>query len=161
MSTLLAANKWGEIIHQESECVLELRWLPMQMTDGAFKATLALLAVEAEEVRPSRVERPDPDLRRSFLRLAPFSRFGSLFQSSQSRTPKAFDELGKLIEGFHSDHIEALRSHPAFIEKPSLTQHAEVLRDGRSRRLEVSCHGCRVHFAVANKLHDLEPSLVA
>ena len=32
---------------------LELRWLPGQMTDGAFKATLALYAFEAEKVRPS------------------------------------------------------------------------------------------------------------
>jgi hypothetical protein len=94
-------------------------------------------------------------------RLDPFSRFGSPFQSSQSRTPKPFDELDKLIEGFRSDHIEALRSHPAFIEKASLAQHAEVLRHSRSRQLELPCHGSRVHFAVANKLHDLEPSLVA
>jgi hypothetical protein len=31
---------------------LELRWLPSQMTDGAFKATLALFAWEAEKCRP-------------------------------------------------------------------------------------------------------------
>jgi hypothetical protein len=33
--------------------MLELRWLPSEMTDGAFKATLALFAWEAEKVRPS------------------------------------------------------------------------------------------------------------
>jgi hypothetical protein len=98
---------------------------------------------------------------RSFLRLAPFSRFGSLFQSSQSRIPKPFDELDQLIEGFRSNHIKTLRSRPALIEEASLAQHAEVLRDGSSRDPELSCHGSRVHFAVANKLHDLEPSLVA
>jgi hypothetical protein len=97
----------------------------------------------------------------SFLHLAPFSRFGSLFQSSQSRTPKPFDELDKLIEGFRSNHIKALRSHSAFIDKARLAEHAEVLGDGRARHLELPCHGSRVHFAVANKLHDLEPSLVA
>src|SRR5215469_15812765 len=98
---------------------------------------------------------------RSFLRLDPFSRFGSLFQSSQSRTPKPFDELAKLIEGFSAHHIQAPRSHSAFIDKSRFAQHAEVLGDGRSRYLELSCHRSRVHFAVADKPHDLEPSLVA
>jgi|SRR5215472_9582919 len=98
---------------------------------------------------------------RSFLRLHPFSRFGSLLQSSQSRTPKPFDELDQLIEGFRAHDIQALRSHSAFIDKARFAQHAEVLRHGRSGDLELPCHGSRVHFAVTNKLHDLEPSLVA
>src|SRR5215468_7490406 len=98
---------------------------------------------------------------RSFLRLDPFSRFGSLFQSSQSRTPKPFYELDKLIEGFRAHHIQPLRSHSAFIDKARFAQHSEVLRHSRSRHLELPCHGSRVHFAVADKPHDLEPSLVA
>ena len=53
MSSTLARNEWGEIVHHESERILELRWLPAQMTDGAFKATLALFAWHAETVRPS------------------------------------------------------------------------------------------------------------
>jgi hypothetical protein len=52
MNTTVASNAWGEIIHHETEGILELRWLPVKMTDGAFKATLALLALEAERVRP-------------------------------------------------------------------------------------------------------------
>jgi len=52
MNTAVASNAWGEIIHHETEGILELRWLPVNMTDGAFKATLALLALEAERVRP-------------------------------------------------------------------------------------------------------------
>jgi hypothetical protein len=51
MSSTLASNAWGEIIHHETDGILELRWLPARMTDGAFKATLALLALEAERVR--------------------------------------------------------------------------------------------------------------
>ena len=46
-----ARNNWGEIVHHEADGILELRWLPAKMTDGAFKATLALLALEAERVR--------------------------------------------------------------------------------------------------------------
>jgi hypothetical protein len=42
MNTTVASNAWGEIIHHETEGILELRWLPVKMTDGAFKATLAL-----------------------------------------------------------------------------------------------------------------------
>ena len=53
MSSKLASNAWGEILHHESDGILELRWLPGEMTDGAFKATLALYAWEAEKVRPS------------------------------------------------------------------------------------------------------------
>ena len=53
MSSKRAGNVWGEILHHESDGILELRWLPGQMTDGAFKATLALYAFEAEKVRPS------------------------------------------------------------------------------------------------------------
>src|SRR5258708_40146728 len=53
MSATLASNAWGEIVHHESDGILELRWLPAAMTDGAFKATLALFAWEAERVRPT------------------------------------------------------------------------------------------------------------
>src|SRR5262249_14366954 len=52
MTSTLASNRWGQIIHHERDGILELRWLPSQMTDGAFKATLALFASEAEKVRP-------------------------------------------------------------------------------------------------------------
>jgi len=52
MSATLASNAWGEIIHHPNDGILELRWLPTKMTDAAFKATLALLALEAERVRP-------------------------------------------------------------------------------------------------------------
>ncbi len=53
MSAKVAGNVWGEIVHHEPEGILELRWLPTEMTDGAFKATLALFALEAERVGPS------------------------------------------------------------------------------------------------------------
>jgi hypothetical protein len=53
MSATQASNAWGEILHHGSDGILELRWLPTPMTDGAFKATLALFALEAERMRPS------------------------------------------------------------------------------------------------------------
>ena len=53
MSSTVASNAWGEIVHHETDGILELRWLPGKMTDGAFKATLALFAWEAEKMRPS------------------------------------------------------------------------------------------------------------
>ena len=52
MSAKLAANTWGEILHHPADGILELRWLPAKMTDAAFKATLAMLALEAENTRP-------------------------------------------------------------------------------------------------------------
>jgi hypothetical protein len=52
MSKTVATNPWGEIIHHAADGIVELRWLPVKMTDAAFKATLALLALEAERVRP-------------------------------------------------------------------------------------------------------------
>lgn len=53
MSTKVASNAWSEILHHGADGILELRWLPGEMTDGAFKATLALFAWHAETVRPS------------------------------------------------------------------------------------------------------------
>jgi hypothetical protein len=52
MSNELSRNEWGVIT--EGEGLLELRWLPSTatMTDGAFMATLCLLALEAETKRP-------------------------------------------------------------------------------------------------------------
>lgn len=45
-------NDWSAIIHHDDLAVIELCWLPCQMTDGAFMATLCLLATEADKVRP-------------------------------------------------------------------------------------------------------------
>ena len=53
MSSTVASNPWAEIVHHASNGILEQRWLPGQMTDGAFKVSLALLALEAERLRPS------------------------------------------------------------------------------------------------------------
>lgn len=55
MSCMVASNAWAEIIHHASDGILEERWLPGQMTDGAFVASLALLALEAERLRPSAI----------------------------------------------------------------------------------------------------------
>jgi hypothetical protein len=52
MSKTVANNVWAELIHHTNDGILELRWLPVKMTDGGFKATLALLALEAERLRP-------------------------------------------------------------------------------------------------------------
>ena len=52
MPNLVSSNAWGEIVQHTPDDILELRWLPTPMTDGAFKATLALLALEAERLRP-------------------------------------------------------------------------------------------------------------
>ena len=52
MSAKVAGNPWGDIVHHASERILELRWLPGEMTDSAFKATLALYVWEAETLRP-------------------------------------------------------------------------------------------------------------
>jgi len=55
MSSTVASNPCAEIIHQASDGILEQRWLPGQMTEGSFKASLALLALEAERLRPSAI----------------------------------------------------------------------------------------------------------
>ena len=53
MNSKVTGNAWSEMVHHESDGILELRWLPTEMTDGAFKATLALFVWEAEKRRPS------------------------------------------------------------------------------------------------------------
>ena len=55
MSVTVASNAWAEIVHHPSDGILEERWLPGPMTDGAFMASLALLALEAERLRPSAI----------------------------------------------------------------------------------------------------------
>ena len=55
MSSTVASNPCAEIIHHASDGILEQRWLPGQMTEGAFKASLALLALEAERLTPSAI----------------------------------------------------------------------------------------------------------
>ncbi len=55
MGNEVSKNAWGVVLHHTSQGILELRWLPGQMTDNAFKATLALLALEAEKLRPSAI----------------------------------------------------------------------------------------------------------
>jgi hypothetical protein len=66
MAKVVAGNIWGEIIHHAKEEILELRWLPSAMTDSAFKATLALLASEAEKLRPSFLLIDARDFRHTF-----------------------------------------------------------------------------------------------
>ena len=51
MTSRLAANDWGEIVLHEDKRVLELKWLPGEMTDAAFKATVALFVHHAELAR--------------------------------------------------------------------------------------------------------------
>ena len=55
MPSELARNRWGVVLHHPEDHILELRWLPSttSMSDGAFKATMALFALEAEKLRPS------------------------------------------------------------------------------------------------------------
>ena len=53
MSSKLVDNASGEILHHKADGIPELRWLPVEMTEGAFKATVALFAWNAEKVRPS------------------------------------------------------------------------------------------------------------
>jgi len=55
----------------------------------------------------------------------------------------------------------ALRSDPALVEKPGLAQYCDVLGHGWSCQLEASRDGAGRHLPLANKVHDLEPGLVA
>jgi hypothetical protein len=91
----------------------------------------------------------------------PLSRLRGALQAPQSRAPKSLDESDEFIESFRSHHIEALRSHTPLVEKASLTQHTDVLRNRRPRQLEPSGDGSSRHFARTNQLYDLEPGLVA
>jgi len=55
LPTEIASTPWGIILHHPADGILELRWLPFtaSMSDGGFKATLALFASEAERLRPA------------------------------------------------------------------------------------------------------------
>jgi hypothetical protein len=48
----VARNPWGVILHHEGWQTLELRWLPVEMSDADFKETLGLLAGMGEQHKP-------------------------------------------------------------------------------------------------------------
>lgn len=54
MGTERVRNPWGIYLHHAAEGILELRWLPStaDMGDPGMRASLALFALEAEQVRP-------------------------------------------------------------------------------------------------------------
>jgi hypothetical protein len=66
MSSQVAQNQWCEILLHTDDGILELRWLPVTMTDPAFKASLALLALEAERAHPSGILIDALNFRHSF-----------------------------------------------------------------------------------------------
>src|SRR5229473_335563 len=47
------------------------------------------------------------------------------------------------------------------VKRPGLAQYSNVLGHGWSCQLEASCDGTGRHLSLANKVHDLEPGLVA
>ena len=55
MSQDISGNEWGQIRHHASIGVLELQWRNVAMTDNGFMATLGLLALEAERLRPTAI----------------------------------------------------------------------------------------------------------
>ena len=52
MTCEVGGNEWGRILHYPETGVLELQWRNVKMSDEAFMATLGLLALEAERLRP-------------------------------------------------------------------------------------------------------------
>jgi hypothetical protein len=48
----VARNPWGIILHHEDWQTLELRWLPVELSDADFKETLTLLADLGEQYKP-------------------------------------------------------------------------------------------------------------
>jgi hypothetical protein len=48
----VARNPWGVILHHRGWQTLELRWLPVDMSDADFKDTLGLLAEMGEQHNP-------------------------------------------------------------------------------------------------------------
>ena len=45
----VARNPWGVILHHQGWQTLELRWLPVEMSDADFKETLGLFAEMGEQ----------------------------------------------------------------------------------------------------------------
>ena len=48
----VARNPWGVVLHHEDWQTLELRWLPVELSDADFKETLTLLAKMGEQHKP-------------------------------------------------------------------------------------------------------------
>jgi hypothetical protein len=55
MSDEVSSNEWGRVLHHADRGVLELAWRDAPISDNGFMATLALLALEAERVRPTAI----------------------------------------------------------------------------------------------------------
>ena len=50
--TEIGRNLWGVILHHEDWRTLELRWLPVDMSDADFKETITLFAELGEQHHP-------------------------------------------------------------------------------------------------------------
>jgi hypothetical protein len=48
----VARNRWGVVLHHKGWQTLELRWLPVELSDADFKATLTLFADMGEQHKP-------------------------------------------------------------------------------------------------------------
>ena len=59
MSSTVASNAWAEIVHHPSVGILEERWLPGQMTDGALKQS-AWRRYRAARSRCAVIQSPSP-----------------------------------------------------------------------------------------------------
>src|SRR5215813_14687689 len=90
-----------------------------------------------------------------------FRGLSRLFQSSQSRAPKPFEELDKILEAVRPHHIEAPCANAPLAKEPSLAQHRKMLGNSRPRHLEPRGDRSSRHFTLANELHDRKPGFVA
>src|SRR5213594_2506457 len=66
MTCEVSSNEWGRIMHHPHLGVLELQWRNVKMSDEGFMATLCLLALEAERLRPHALLVDARDFRHQF-----------------------------------------------------------------------------------------------
>ena len=66
-----------------------------------------------------------------------------------------------LVIVFAGPWLSRYSDRKGYGEKPGLAQYCDVLGHGRSCQLEASRDGAGRHLPLANKVHDLEPGLVA
>ena len=87
--------------------------------------------------------------------LLPLLSFGFPFERIEARVPELLQELPQLGQSLGTRAVEAPGAVAPFVHEPGLLQQRQVLRDRRTRHVEVRRDLAGRELSVADELQDL------
>ncbi len=83
---------------------------------------------------------------------------GGGLQALQSCIPKGFEKSPHLGDSLRSRTVETARAIPALVHQPRLLEHPQVLRNGRTRDIEVRGDRSSRQLLPPDQAQDLAPA---